>query len=256
MANTKSIAVGAACVALLAGCGSQQAQSGQQPEQRTLTVLAAASLTESFDELAARFGAEHPGAHVQFDYQGSSTLSEQLRQGRQADIFASADQKNMDKVVGSGIAEGAPETLVTNRLTIVVPEGNPKRITSLADLNAPGRTVVVCAAPVPCGAATEKVEKAAGLQLKPASEENDVKSVLRKVQAGEADAGLVYVTDASAAAGKVDAVDFPESAQAINTYPITTLKNAPERQLADEFLAYVRGPAGREVFQRHGFGAP
>ena len=251
MSRVRMIVAGLLAVLLLGACGSQ-AQPG--PQQRTLTVLAAASLTESFDELGKRFGAEHPGVQVTFDYQGSSTLAEQVNQGRAADVFASADTKNMDKAAANLAAPAQP--FATNRLAIAVPKGNPTGIRSLADLNAPGRVVVVCAPQVPCGSATEKVEKAAGLQLQPASEEDDVKSVLQKVAAGEADAGLVYVSDAQSAADKVDAVEFPESQQAVNTYPIGALKNAPQPELAAQFLDYVRGPVGREVLAAHGFAAP
>lgn len=242
------LAIGAVLVALLTGCASE-------PEQPTLTVLAAASLTESFDELGERFSAEHPGVRVRFDYQGSATLAEQLKQGRQADVFASADETNMDKAVAAGVVAGEPRTFATNRLTIVVPPGNPDRIGSLAALAAPGRSVVVCAEPVPCGAATRKATRAAGVELRPVSEENDVKSVLRKVEAGEADAGLVYVTDARSA-GRAGTVDFPGSEQAVNSYPIAKVEGGESPGLADEFLAYVNGPVGREVLGRHGFGAP
>ncbi|GAA0511520.1 molybdate-binding protein [Saccharopolyspora subtropica] len=248
MSKLRMIVCAVLALALLAGCG----QAGSQ-QQRTVTVLAAASLTESFDELGTRFTAAHPDVRVQFDYQGSATLAEQIRQGRRADVFASADTKNMDKVRD---LVGTPETLATNRLTIVVPPGNPAGIASLADLAAPGRTVVVCAPQVPCGSATRKVAQAANVRLQPVSEENDVKSVLHKVIAGEADAGLGYVTDARAAGSQVQSVDFAESAQAINTYPIATIADAPEPQLAAEFMAFVRGPVGREVLARHGFGTP
>jgi molybdate transport system substrate-binding protein len=236
--------------ALLVACG----QTGAQTPQRTLTVLGAASLTEAFQELAARFSAEHPDARVQFDFQGSATLAEQINQGRRADLFASADTKNMDKVAAS--VAGKPETLVTNRLTIAVPAGNPAHITSLADLAAPGRSVVLCAPQVPCGAAAGKVEQAGGVRVRPVSEEDDVKSVLRKVAAREADAGLVYVTDARSAGDKVQAVDFPEAQQAINSYPVATLRDAPEPELAAQFLAFVRGPVGRDVLTKYGFGTP
>lgn len=237
---------------LLAGCSA----GGQAHGERTVTVLAAASLTESFDELAGRFSAENPGVRVNFDYAGSSTLAEQLAQGRRADLFASADEKNMAKVTGSGVAAGPPQTFATNKLAIVVPEGNPDHVGSLADLAAPGRVVVQCAPQVPCGSAARTAEQAAGVPLRPASEENDVKAVLRKVTAGEADAGLVYVTDARAAAGQVDEVDFPQADRAINDYPVVALKDAPEPEAAAKFLAYVRGPVGREVLARHGFGTP
>ncbi|TDC87621.1 molybdate ABC transporter substrate-binding protein [Saccharopolyspora aridisoli] len=242
------IAGGMLALTLLAGCG--QARSGQQapPQQRTVTVLAAASLTESFDELGKRFTAEHPDVAIQFDYQGSSTLAEQIKQGRPADVFASADDKNMSEVAD---LVSPPQDFATNRLTIVVPPGNPAHVTSLADLA--DEELVVCAPQVPCGAATQQVAKAANVGLRPVSEENDVKQVLQKVVAGEADAGLVYVTDAEAAGGRVQSIDFPESSQAVNNYPIATVRDSQQAELANEFVSYVRGPAGREVLGAHGF---
>ncbi|MER6993673.1 molybdate ABC transporter substrate-binding protein [Saccharopolyspora hirsuta] len=247
MSKLKMIAGAVLALVLLAGCG----QAGSE-QQRTLTVLAAASLTESFDELGARFTAEHPDVRVQFDYQGSSTLAEQIEQGRPADVFASADEKNMDKVRD---LVGGPQTFATNQLTIVVPPGNPAKITSLTDLSG-DRAVVVCAPQVPCGSATKKVTQAAGVQVEPVSEENDVKSVLQKVVAGEADAGLVYVTDAKAAGDRVQVVDFPEAQQAVNSYPIATVNGAPEPELAAQFVEFARGPVGREILAEHGFGTP
>lgn len=235
---------------LLASCGQSQGQGDRQ-----LTVLAAASLTESFDELGRRFEQQHEGVEIRFDYQGSSTLAEQINQGRPADVFASADEDNMREVVDAGATDGEPQTFATNRLTIAVPPGNPAGVRSLADLTG-DRSVVVCDPEVPCGSATEEVERAAGARIEPASEENDVKSVLRKVVAGEADAGLVYVSDALAAGDQVGTVDFPESAAAINDYPISALNGASEPELAAEFGEFVRGPEGREVLERNGFGAP
>ncbi|TDC99142.1 molybdate ABC transporter substrate-binding protein [Saccharopolyspora terrae] len=251
MSKLKMIAGGMLALTLLAGCG--QAQSGQQSpaQQRTVTVLAAASLTESFDELGKRFTAEHPDVAVQFDYQGSSTLAEQIKQGRPADVFASADDKNMFKVAD---LVSPPQSFATNRLTIVVPPGNPAHVTSLADLA--DKKLVVCAPQVPCGAATQQVAAAARVGLRPVSEENDVKQVLQKVVAGEADAGLVYVTDAKAAGDRVQSIDFPEAPRAVNNYPIATLADSQQAQLANEFVSYVRGPAGREVLGAHGFDVP
>ncbi|MEV4733445.1 molybdate ABC transporter substrate-binding protein [Saccharopolyspora sp. NPDC049426] len=251
MSKLKMIAGGMLALTLLAGCG--QAGSGQQTpaQQRTVTVLAAASLTESFDELGKRFTAEHPDVAVQFDYQGSSTLAEQIKQGRPADVFASADDKNMLKVAD---LVSPPQSFATNRLTIVVPPGNPAHVTSLADLA--DKKLVVCAPQVPCGAATQQVADAAHVGLRPVSEENDVKQVLQKVVAGEADAGLVYVTDAKAAGDRVQAIDFPEAHQAVNNYPIATIGDSQQAQLANEFVSFVRGPAGREVLGAHGFDVP
>ncbi|WP_406692930.1 molybdate ABC transporter substrate-binding protein [Saccharopolyspora sp. ID03-671] len=256
MSKLKMIAGGMLALTLLAGCGQaqpgQEVQPGQAPaERKTVTVLAAASLTESFDELGKRFTAEHPDVEVRFDYQGSSTLAEQIKQGRPGDVFASADDKNMAKVAD---LVSSPQTFATNRLTLVVPPGNPGHVTSLHDLG--GKKLVVCAPQVPCGAATQKVARAAGVGLQPVSEENDVKQVLQKVVAGEADAGLVYVTDAEAAGDQVQVIDFPESPQVVNSYPIATVKDSQQPQAADEFVSFVRGPVGHEVLGAHGFDVP
>lgn len=245
-----------AVLVLGASCGQQGADSGAAGDERELTVLAAASLTDPFEEVAARFSERNPGVRVRFDFQGSLTLAEQIVQGRPADVFASANEKNMTKVVDADAAAGEAEPFVTNRLTIAVPPGNPAGIRSFADLAAPGKTVVTCADPVPCGAATKEAEQASGVELTPVSEENDVKAVLQKVQAGEADAGLVYVTDVHSAQGKVEGIDFPESRQALNTYPVTTLQDAAQPELAAEFVRFVQGPEGREVLERAGFEAP
>lgn len=235
---------------LVAGCGTSPAT-----ESRTLTVLAAASLTDAFTALEKTFEADHPGVDVKLNFAGSSTLVQQITNGAPADVFAAADEKNMEKVVDAGLADG-PEVFATNRLRIAVPPGNPARITSFADLAKDGVVVVVCAPRVPCGAATEKVEKAAGVTLTPVSEEQDVKSVLAKVTAGEADAGLVYVTDVNSAGDKVEGIDFPESAEAVNSYPITALRDAPQAALAKEFVELVRGPAGEEELTKVGFVVP
>lgn len=251
----KPLAAAAALTALLAvaGCGSDSAAS---PEQRTLTVLVAASLTESFGALEKKFEAEHAGVDVKLSFQGSSALAQQIINGGKADVFASADETNMKKVTDAGLGSGSAEIFATNQLAIAVAPGNPKRIASLADLATDGMVVVVCAPQVPCGSATQKVQKAAGVTIKPKSEEQDVKAVLTKVSAGEADAGLVYLTDINSAAGKVAKVDFPEAAQAINKYPIVALKDAPRSELAKAFVALVRGEAGKTELTKVGFRIP
>jgi molybdate transport system substrate-binding protein len=243
----------AAVLVTVAGCGSS---SGATLEQRTLTVLAAASLTESFGALEKKFEAEHAGVDVKISFQGSSALAQQIVNGAQADVFASADEANMKKVTDAGLAAGTPEIFATNQLTIAVPPGNPKKITSLADLAKDGVIVVVCAPQVPCGAAAQQVEQAAGVTVRPKSEEQDVKAVLTKVSAGEADAGLVYLTDVNSAAGKVTGVDFPEAAKAINKYPIAVVKDAPQAELAKAFVELVRGEAGRAELTKVGFRVP
>lgn len=198
-----------AALALAAtACGSGEPAA----EGKTLTVFAAASLTESFGALGERFEAQNSGVSVKFSFEGSSALVQKLTQGAKADVFASADKANMDKAAKAELIDGQPSVFATNRLAIAVGKGNPKGIKGLADLAKDGLTVVVCAPQVPCGSAAKKVQQSSGVTLKPASEEQDVKSVLAKVQSGDADAGLVYVTDAASAATKVDKVDFPEAA--------------------------------------------
>ncbi|MFD6068831.1 molybdate ABC transporter substrate-binding protein [Amycolatopsis lurida] len=242
-----------AALALAAtACGSGEPAA----EAKTLTVFAAASLTESFGALGKRFEAQNSGVSVKFSFEGSSALVQKLTQGAKADVFASADKANMDKAAKAELIDGQPSVFATNRLAIAVGKGNPKGIKGLADLAKDGLTVVVCAPQVPCGSAAKKVQQTSGVALKPASEEQDVKSVLAKVQTGDADAGLVYVTDATSAAAKVDKVDFPEAAGAINDYPIAVVKDAPQAQLAGLFRDFVLGAEGKTELAKVGFGSP
>jgi molybdate transport system substrate-binding protein len=241
--------------ALLAGCGASAGAGAGAPGSRTLTVLAAASLTESFAALERRFEAEHPGVDVRLSLEGSRALAQQIVNGARAEVFASADEATMRTVVDAGLA-GPTTVFATNRLAIAVPAGNPMGITTLADLADPKLTVVVCAPQVPCGAAARQVQAAARVTLIPASEEQDVKAVLTKVRAGEADAGLVYVTDIASAGGTVTGVDIPEAGQAVNRYPIATLRDATHPDLAAAFVALVLGPAGRAELAKVGFGVP
>jgi molybdate transport system substrate-binding protein len=234
-------------------CGSEAAP---QEAGRTLTVFAAASLTESFGALGKRFEAQNSGVSVKFSFEGSSALVQKLTQGAKADVFASADQANMDKATKGGVIDGQPSVFATNRLAIAVGKGNPKGVKGLADLAKDGLTVVVCAPQVPCGSAAKKVQQTSGVTLKPASEEQDVKSVLAKVRSGDADAGLVYVTDATSAAAQVDKVDFPESAGAVNSYPIAVVKDAPQADLARLFRDFVLSAEGKQELAKAGFGAP
>lgn len=254
----------------LAACGSSStpaassssATSGAQTSQSasgTLTVFAAASLKKTFTQLGTDFEAAHPGTKVSFNFGGSSDLVAQLTQGAPGDVFASADEKNMTKAVDGGLVTDTPTPFASNTLTIVTAPGNPKKVTDLKNLatqSAAGTKVVVCAAPVPCGAATLTVEKAAGADIKPVSEEQSVTDVLGKVTSGQADAGLVYVTDAKGAGDKVAAVDFPESKDAVNIYPISALKDAKDPATAKAFVDFVVGPEGTKVLAEAGFAAP
>jgi molybdate transport system substrate-binding protein len=219
-------------------------------------VLAAASLTGTFTQLGKAFQAAHPGVKVVFSFGGSSTLATQITQGAPADVFAAASPATMKTVTDAGLADGQPQIFVRNRLEIVTPADNPGKVTALKDLAKPGLKVVLCAEPVPCGAAAKKALASAGLTVKAVSLEQDVKGALTKVITGEADAALVYRTDVKAAGDKVKGIDFPEAANAINDYPIVTLTKASQPALAKEFLQYVLSPQGKAVLTAAGFEAP
>jgi molybdate transport system substrate-binding protein len=248
----KRLAAALVLATVLAGCGSSTASS----TSTTLTVFAAASLQKTFTTLGRSFEQQHPGTKVTFSFAGSSDLVTQLSQGAPADVFAAADTANMQKVTDAKLAAAAPVNFATNTLTIVVPPANPARVTTFADLAKPDTKVVVCAPQVPCGSAAKKIESSTGTVLKPVSEESSVTDVLGKVTSGEADAGLVYVTDAKGAGSAVQAVPFPESTTAVNTDPIVALRNAKQPALAQQFADFVTGPSRRQVLRDAGFGAP
>jgi molybdate transport system substrate-binding protein len=223
---------------------------------KTLFVFAAASLTGTFTKLGKTFEAAHPGVTVKFDFAGSSTLAQQITQGAPADVFAAASPATMKTVTDAKAAAGQPKVFVRNRLEIAVPPANPGRVKTLKDLTNPKLKVVECAPEVPCGAAAVKALGAAGLTVKPVSQEQDVKAALSKVQLNEADAALVYRTDVRSAAGKVTGIDFPEAAQAINDYPIVVLAKAPQPALAGQFVQLVLSGQGRAVLTQAGFESP
>jgi molybdate transport system substrate-binding protein len=236
-----------------AGCGKDSAGDAATG---TVTVFAAASLTESFTKIGKDFEAANPGVKVTFNFAGSSALATQINQGAPADVFASAAPANMKTVTDAGNADGTPATFVKNQLVIAVPKGNPRGIAGLADLMKPGVKVALCAEQVPCGAAAKKALAGANVKITPVTQESDVKAALSKVTLGEVDAALVYRTDATAAADKVDGLEFPESAGAVNEYPITVLKSAPNRAGANAFVAYVRSDKGMAVLTEAGFQTP
>jgi molybdate transport system substrate-binding protein len=250
---------GAAAVLLLlatgTACGSDGGDSSGSGST-TLTVYAAASLTSSFEEIGKQFESDHGDVKVRFSFGGSSDLVAQLQQGAPADVFASADTDNMEKATADDLVEGAPVDFATNTLEIAVPPDNPAGVGSLEDLAKPGTRVVVCATEVPCGAATQEVEKASGVELRPVSEEQSVTDVLNKVTTGEADAGLVYVTDVQAAGDKVKGITFPESSSAVNTYPIGALAGSENEGLAREFVDLVTGDTGQQILADAGFAKP
>jgi molybdate transport system substrate-binding protein len=251
-----------AAAAIIAGCSHSNSNTasttGSPPGGLTgsITVFAAASLKSTFTTLGAEFQKNNPGTHATFSFAGSSDLVTQLTGGAPADVFASADNANMTRAVNAGLVAGNPVNFAANTLTIVTAPGNPKNIHSFADLAKPGELVVVCAPQVPCGAATKKVESATGVTLDPVSEESNVADVLGKVVTGQADAGLVYVTDAAGAGAKVTTVAFPESSSAVNTYPIAVINESKNPAAAQKFVELVTGPDGRKTLAAAGFAAP
>jgi molybdate transport system substrate-binding protein len=258
-----------ALTAGLAGCasGSPGAPAGSADESPagaggtakptgTVTVFAAASLKATFTRLAGDFEAKNPGTTITLNFAGSSDLVTQITQGAPADVFASADTKNMARLADAKLVDGTSSNFATNVLEIAVPPANPASISSFADLAKPGVKVVVCAPQVPCGAATDAVEKAAGTTLTPVSEESSVTDVLGKVTSGEADAGLVYVTDIKTAGNRVKGIPFAESDKAVNTYPIATVGTSKNKGLAQAFIAAVTGSEGQKVLNDAGFGTP
>ncbi|MCW3843659.1 molybdate ABC transporter substrate-binding protein [Micromonospora yasonensis] len=248
---------GAAALALgLTGCAGTADGPAAEAGGGRVTVFAAASLTESFTKLGKDFEAAHPGTTVTFNFAGSSALATQITQGAPADVFAAASPATMKTVTDAGDAAGDPATLVRNQLVVAVLRGNPGKVAGLADLARPGVKVALCAEQVPCGSAARQALDAAGVRLTPATLEQDVKGALAKVRLGEVDAALVYRTDARSAAGELDAVEFPESAQAVNDYPIVVLKHAGNPDGARAFLDYVRSDAGLAVLAGAGFQAP
>lgn len=260
---TAAAAVVVAAAIALTGCSSSGSQPSAStgspsadPVTGTVTVFAAASLTATFTKLGKAFETEHPGAKVTFSFAGSSDLVSQITEGAPADVFASADEANMAKVTTAKLANGQPVDFATNVLAIAVPPGNPAKITAFSDLAKPGVKTVVCAPQVPCGAATAKVEASSGVTLTPVSQESSVTDVLGKVESGEADAGIVYVTDVKGAGSKVDSVPFPEAATTVNTYPIVALAAAANPVGATAFVDFVTGMKGRAVLAAAGFGAP
>jgi molybdate transport system substrate-binding protein len=249
-------AVLAATVGLTA-CGGDEptpAPSGSTPGVTgTITVFAAASLTDVFEDLAEDFEAANPGSDLVFNFAASNQLATQINSGSPADVFAAASESTMKTVTDAGSNDSAPVVFVTNELVIAVENGNPKGIQGLQDLTRPDVTVVLCAEEVPCGAASRTAIESAGLTITPVSYEQNVRDTLGKV--GEADAALVYSTDA-ATSDEVDAIEFPESGSAINRYPIATLKDAPNAVGAAAWVAFVLSPAGRAKLDEYGFGQP
>ncbi|MFF3612575.1 molybdate ABC transporter substrate-binding protein [Streptomyces sp. NPDC002580] len=259
---------GAAALLALSACSSSDDASDSSATSKssgsasssklsgTVTVFAAASLKESFTTLGKDFEKAHPGTKVTFNFAGSDALAASITSGAPADVFASASPKTMAIVTDAKDNAAEPATFVRNQLEIATLPGNPDKVDSLKDLTDPDLKVVLCDKTVPCGAAAQKSLDASDLKLTPVSYEEDVKSALTKVVLKEADAAVVYKTDVKAAGDKVEGVEFPESADAINDYPIALLKDSHNADAAKAFIELVRSPEGRQVLTGAGFLQP
>ena len=241
---------------LCAACGtSAPASPTASAMSGTITVFGAASLTAAFTAIGNDFQRTYPGTMVKLSFGGSSTLVTQIQQGAIGDVFASADQPNMQKAVDAGLVSGSPSIFAHNRLEIVVAAGNPKHIMSLSDLAQSGLVVVLCAAAVPCGRYANQALQKAGVTVKPASLETDVKAVVSKVALGEADAGIVYMTDVKAGGATVQGVPVPLAQNVLAEYPVAVLKDSQNSPLARAFIAYLLAP-GQPTLARYGFTGP
>src|SRR5215470_12697755 len=247
---------------VLAACSSSSSGSSSGGSSAsgklsgTVVVFAATSLTEAFDKIGAQFEKANPGVTVKFNYNGSSSLATSINQGAPADVFASAAPKNMKTVTDAGGASGTPKDFATNSGEIMVEKGNPKHIKSVSDLANSAIKTVVCAPEVPCEQVATAIFKNAGVTVKPVSQETNVGGVVTKVTLGEADAGIVYVTDVKANEAKATGVTIPASQNDVTSYPIAELKSAPNAAGAAAFISYVLGPQGQAVLASFGFAPP
>lgn len=234
-------------VAAVSACGDDDS-SGSSSE--SITVFAASSLTTSFTEIADTF-TEDTGVAVELVFAGSSDLVAQIGEGAPADVFASADESTMQRLVDAGLNGADPVLVASNTMAIAVEPGNPLGIDEVDDLAADGTLVVLCAPEVPCGEAAAAVIDNAGADVAPVSLEDKVTAVVTKVASGEADAGIVFVTDVSAADGDVDGVAIPADINAISKYPMVVTEDAPDA--AQDFVDFVAGERGQEILAAFGF---
>ncbi|GAA1391009.1 molybdate ABC transporter substrate-binding protein [Luteococcus peritonei] len=248
-------ALGLAACSGTASTGSSASAGASKAGSDTITVLAAASLKESFDQIATDYEAAHPGVDVQVSYGGSSALAKQITDGSPVDVFASASTRNMDTVVAAGKAKD-PVTFASNVLEIAVPPANPGKVDALADLTDPELKLALCQAEVPCGVASTKLFTQQKMSVTATTQEPDVKSVLTKVRLGEVDAGLVYATDVKAAGDQVKGIEIPADQNVSTSYPIAVLTDAPRAEQAKGFVDLVLSEQGRSVLEQAGFQRP
>ena len=235
------------------GAASAGASGGTGKATGKVTVLAAASLQKAFEEIEKTVEKDNPGLDVTFDFQGSQDLVASLAGGNSADVLATANNSTMKTAADQKLVGNQTE-FATNVLTLIVPKGNPKKITGL-DSSLDGANLVICAPEVPCGEATKKLAEAQGITLNPVSEEQKVTDVRGKVESGEADAGIVYTTDAAAAKDKADKINIPDGG-VVNHYPIAPTAKPENPAGAQVFIDAVTGKAGQEILAKHGFGKP
>jgi molybdate transport system substrate-binding protein len=253
-----------ACCAVLgllgAACNSDDSDSsstaGATAVSGDVVVFAASSLTEAFTEMADAFTADNPDANLTFNFAGSGDLVTQITEGAPADVFVSADDSNMTKLTDAGQNAGDPVVIARNTFEIIVEKGNPKAVTGVADLADPDLIVVLCADTVPCGKGAVKILENAGVAVTPRSLEEKVKGVVTKVSLGEADAGIVFVTDVDAAGDTAEGVEIPADINVISNYPIAVTKDAPNSGTAQAFVDFVASDAGLAILAEYGFLAP
>jgi molybdate transport system substrate-binding protein len=256
----------AALLLVLAACGdsSEETTAGETTTTASassglegdLLVSAAASLTDAFAEVESAFEAANPGVDVLLNLAGSSVLREQILEGAPADVFASANNFNMDQVVEAGEVDGDPEIFVRNLLQIAVPSGNPAGVTGLDDFANVDLLIGLCAEDVPCGDFGRTALENAGVTPAIDTNEPDVRALLTKIEVGELDAGITYVTDVLSTHGAVEGVDIPEEFNVIADYPIATLVNAPNPDAAPAFVAFVLSAEGQAILNSYGFSSP
>ena len=244
-----------AVAALVVLIAAQPVAAAPRPSGE-ITVFAASSLTESFDAIAKQFEKKYPDVSVKFDYDASSNLATQINQGAPADVFASADQDNLQKTIDSGAVTPPPIVFAKNRLEIAVEKGNPKKIKGLADLDKSELVVVLCADAVPCGKYAAEAFANARVTVSPASKEENAKATLSKVSLGEADASVVYVTDVQAAKGGVSGVKIPDRQNVIATYPIAVTKDSRSSAAAKTWVQFIESKTAQTTLRRFGFLPP
>jgi len=259
MRRTTPLLVFVTALALIAaGCaddGGDDAAAASATVEGDITVFAAASLTDGFTEVGEAFSVANPEAGATFSFDGSSSLVAQIIEGAPVDVFASADTTSMDKLTEAGLNADEPVIFATNLLTIIVEPGNPTGITGVEDLADPDLDVIVCASEVPCGAYANQIFDSAGVEVTPVSFEQNVRGVVTKVTAGEADAGIVYVTDVTAAGDDADMVEIPVGINVVAEYPIATVAGSANPEVDQAFIDFLLGSEGQAILATYGFGA-